>query len=61
MTAFSLYNACSSQADSMDYNARIQAAIDDLRSQKRTNIAITAKKYEVARETLLKRFRGETG
>jgi hypothetical protein len=36
----------------MDHNARIQAAIDDLRSQKRTNISATAKKWEVARETL---------
>ena len=45
----------------MDHDARIQAAIDDLRSQKRTNIAATAKNWDIARETLSKRFRGETG
>ena len=61
MTDFPPSQACTSQADSMDHNARIQAAIDDLRSQKRTNITATAKKWEVARETLSKRFRGETG
>ena len=44
----------------MDHNARIEAAIADLESQDRRNIAATAKKWEVARETLSKRFRGET-
>ena len=45
----------------MDHNARIKAAIDDLRSQKRTNFAATAKRWDVERTTLAKRFRGETG
>ena len=45
----------------MDHNARIAAAIDDLNAQDRPNIAATARKYEVARETLSKRFRGKTG
>jgi hypothetical protein len=45
----------------MDHEARIQAAITDLESQDRRNIAATAKKWGVARETLSKRFRGETG
>jgi DDE superfamily endonuclease/Tc5 transposase DNA-binding domain len=45
----------------MDHNARIQAAIDDLKSQNRTNFAATARKYQVERTTLAKRFRGETG
>ena len=45
----------------MDHDARIQAAIDDLKSQSRKNIAVTARKYKVARETLSKRFRGEIG
>ena len=45
----------------MDLDARIKAAINDLKSQSRTNFAATARKYRVARETLLKRFRGEIG
>ena len=45
----------------MDHNDRIQAAIADLESQDRPNIAATARKYGVARETLSKRFRGKTG
>jgi hypothetical protein len=44
----------------MDHNAQIQSAIDDLESQDHPNIAATAKKWKVARETLSKRFRGET-
>ena len=44
----------------MDHNARIEAAIADLESQDRQNIAATAKKWGVARETLLKRFRDKT-
>jgi Tc5 transposase DNA-binding domain len=45
----------------MDHNARIEAAIADLRSQKHTNFAATAKKWNLERTTLAKRFRGETG
>ena len=45
----------------MDHEARIQAAITDLESQDHRNISVTAKKWGVARETLLKRFRGKTG
>jgi ActR/RegA family two-component response regulator len=45
----------------MDHEARIQAAIDDLKSQERTNVAATARKYNVARRTLTHRFKGETG
>ena len=50
-----------STRDKMDHEARIQAAIDDLKSQDRTNVAATARKWGVARETLSKRFRGKTG
>jgi hypothetical protein len=46
---------------SMDHDARIQAAIDDLKSQKCTNFAVTARRWDVERMTLAKRFRGETG
>jgi hypothetical protein len=45
----------------MDHEARIQAAIRDLESQERINIAATAKIYQVARITLAHRFKGETG
>jgi hypothetical protein len=45
----------------MDHNARIAEVITDLRSQDRPNIAATARKYRLARKTLSKRFRGETG
>src|ERR1700760_1323034 len=44
----------------MDHNARIQAAITDLKSQERLNFAATAKRWNVERTTLAKRFRGET-
>ena len=44
----------------MDHNALIEAAIADLKSQDRQNIAATAKKWGVARETLSKRFQGKT-
>ena len=40
----------------MDYNARIEKAINDLKSQSRTNIAATAKKWDVHRTTLTRRF-----
>ena len=45
----------------MDHNARIEAAIDDLRSQSRTNFAAIARHWGLERITLAKRFRGETG
>jgi Tc5 transposase DNA-binding domain len=44
----------------MDHNARIEAAIEDLESQDHPNITAAATKWKVARETLSKRFRGET-
>ena len=40
----------------MDYNVRIEKAIDDLKSQSRTNIAVTVKKWDVHRTTLTRRF-----
>jgi hypothetical protein len=45
----------------MDHNAHIEAAITDLRSQRRTNFTTTAKKWNLERTILAKRFRGETG
>jgi hypothetical protein len=45
----------------MDYEARMQAAISDLESQDRRNFAAAARKWDLERTTLSKRFRGETG
>ena len=45
----------------MDHNARIEAAIADLESQERINFSATAKKWNVERTTLAKRYRGEAG
>ena len=45
----------------MDHNARIQAALDNLRSQERVNFAATARRWEVERTTLARRFRGIQG
>ena len=61
MTAFSNATVRISHANIMAHNDRIALAITDLKSQDRPNIAATARKYQLARETLSKRFRGETG
>jgi hypothetical protein len=45
----------------MDHEARMQAAITELESQTRKNYTSTAKKWDLERTTLRKRFRGETG
>ena len=45
----------------MDHNARIQAAIDDLKTQKRVNFAVTARRWDIERTTLTRRFRGTQG
>jgi Tc5 transposase DNA-binding domain len=49
-----------SNASPLPHHDRIQAAIDDLKSQKRANYSKTAKKWKVERTTLAKRFKGET-
>ena len=61
MPTFSPTHTQTSKFDKMDHNARIEAAIKDLRSQKRTNFAATAKRWDVERTTLARRYRGETG
>jgi hypothetical protein len=45
----------------MDHEARIQAAIADLESQDHTNFAATARKWDIERSTLSRRYRDETG
>jgi hypothetical protein len=47
-------------ANNMDHEARIQAAITDLESQDRVNYAATAKKWNIDRSTLSRRHRGKT-
>jgi hypothetical protein len=47
-------------ANNMDHEARIQAAITDLQSQERVNYSATAKRYNLERTTLAKRFQGKT-
>jgi hypothetical protein len=44
----------------MDHDARIQAAITELDSQKRVNYSATTKNWNLERTTLAKRHRGET-
>jgi hypothetical protein len=61
MTAFFNPIVRTSHVNSMAHDARIAEAITDLQSQDRPNIAATARKYRIARETLSKRFRGKTG
>ena len=45
----------------MAHNARIAEAITNVETEDRPNITVTARKFRVARETLLNRFRGKTG
>ena len=45
----------------MDHNARIEAAIADLESQEHINYSATAKKWNIERIMLAKRYRGEIG
>ena len=40
----------------MDHNARIQSALEDLGSQKKSNITATVKKWEIVRKTFSDRF-----
>ena len=48
-----------SNASQLTYNDRIQSAIADLESQERANFGKTAKKWDVDRTTLRRRFNGE--
>jgi hypothetical protein len=47
-------------ANNMDHEARIQAAITDLESQDRVNYAATAKKWNIDRSTLSRQHQGKT-
>jgi hypothetical protein len=61
MNTFFTAHARTLQENSMDHNARIEAAIADLESQKRVNYKATAEKWNLSRITLARRHRGETG
>lgn len=61
MAAFFNITASTSYANNMARNARIAEVIADLKGQDRPNIAATARRYQIARETLSKCYRGETG
>ena len=45
----------------MDHNARINAALAELKTQDRTNYAATARKWNIDRTTLSRRHRGKMG
>ena len=61
MHAFRDSIASTLYANSMDHNARIQAAITELESQEDINYTATAKKWRIDRSTLSRRHRGKTG
>ena len=50
----------SSEADILPYNARIELAIDDIKSQKKPNYKATAKKYNIGHLALSRRHQGKT-
>ena len=49
-----------SNASQQSHDDRIAAAIADLKSQKKPNFMATAKKWQLERTTLAKRFKGQT-
>jgi hypothetical protein len=61
MHAFSKIQSPYSIMDNVSHNDRIELAIADLESQAQPNFAITARKYNLKRTTLSRRFKGETG
>ena len=44
----------------MANNTFIEQALDDLKSQKRPNVAAIARKYNIISSTLLRRFKNKT-
>lgn len=58
---FSHYQHLNLLHSRMDHNAQMTSALADLESQKRTNFAATARKWQVERTTLAKRYKGKTG
>jgi hypothetical protein len=52
--------ARNSNASQQSHDYRIAAAIADLKLQKKPNFMATAKKWDLERTTLAKRFKGQT-
>jgi hypothetical protein len=61
MHDFLKFNLLHLKMDCIPNNDRIQLAIADLELQERLNYADTAKKWNVNRSTLSRRYRGVTG
>jgi hypothetical protein len=57
MTGFPTTDVRTSKSYSMDHDARIKAATDDLESRNHPNVTATATEWKIAHETLSKRFR----
>jgi hypothetical protein len=49
-----------SKIDNVSHNARIELAIADLESQTQPNFSATARKHNIQRTTLARRFKGES-
>jgi hypothetical protein len=60
MHAFSKIQPPHSIMDNLSHNDRIELAIAELESQTQSNFAATARKYNLKRITLSRRFKGET-
>jgi hypothetical protein len=61
MHAFSKIQPPYSIMDNLSHNDRIELAIAELESQAQPNFAATARKYNLKRTTLSRRFKSETG
>ena len=61
MHALPKFNPLHLKMDCIPYNDRIELAVADLESQESLNYAQTAKKWNVHRSTLSRRYRGITG
>jgi hypothetical protein len=61
MHAFSKIQPPHSNMDDIPHNDRIELAIADLESQECLNYAATAKKWNIERTTLSRRYKGVTG
>jgi hypothetical protein len=61
MSTFSQLKHLTLSNSMMDHNARINSALADLESQMNINYSATARKWGVSRQTLAKRYKGETG
>lgn len=61
MSTFSQLKYLTLSNSTMDHNARINSALAELESQININHSATARKWGISRQTLAKRYKGETG